>query len=174
MIARFDRSDADRGPRKDQVSDAQGEKLRKVGDDPVHGEDHLRRIAALSDLVIERHFEVEVLYVSAQLCQRNELGGEGGRVVEGLADLPWQSFGDAPALEVAGREIDSESHFTVTAGGELFVEEFGHAVDADDQLRFVVQIFAERGNVKRLVVTQQGRIGFQKEDGRFGNMTIVV
>ena len=105
------------------------------------------------------------LHVAAQLLQRYELGREGRRAVECLAALPRQPFGDGLPLQVAGREVDAQSHLVVIAVRETFGDALAYAVDAYDQLAFVVHLLREGGDVERVVVAQQRRVGLE-EPGR--------
>ena len=75
-------------------------------------------------------------------------------MVERFGYFPRQSFGDAGALQVACGEIDAQSHFGVIARGKTFADRTAHAVDLDDQFRFVMYFPAEIGHVERVVVAQ--------------------
>ncbi len=102
------------------------------------------------------------LHVAAQLLQRYELGREGRRAVECLAALPRQPFGDGLPLQVAGREVDAQPHLVVIAVRETFGDALAYAVDAYDQLAFVVHLLREGGDVERVVVAQQRRVGLEE------------
>ena len=68
-------------------------------------------------------------------------------------------------MQVAGREVDAQSHLVVIAVRETFGDALAYAVDAYDQLAFVVYLLREGGDVERVVVAQQRRVGLE-EPGR--------
>lgn len=77
--------------------------------------------------------------------------------------------GDRLALEVAGREVDAQSHFVVVTMRETLFDALAYPVDPHDQFAFVVHLLRERGDVKWVVIAQQRRIGLQKNTGSVGS-----
>ena len=151
------------GARVAQVADFQRDVLRNVVDDPVDAEKHSGGVAPLPDLAVYGQFEVKPLHVAAQLRERDEFGRQGRRVVEALGTLPGEPSGDRLALEVAGREVDAQSHFVVVTMRETLFDALAYPVDPHDQFAFVVHLLRERGDVKWVVIAQQRRIGLQKK-----------
>lgn len=80
-------------------------------------------------MAVYGQFEVKPLHVAAQLRERDEFGRQGRRVVEALGTLPGEPSGDRLALEVAGREVDAQSHFVVVTMRETLFDALAYPVD---------------------------------------------
>lgn len=83
-------SDADgtyshRGTREQQVTDFQGHEATDIGNDIIYPEQHIRCMATLHLLIINRQMEVQILYIAAHLFQRDK-GADSCRIVETFAN----------------------------------------------------------------------------------------
>ena len=81
-----------------------------------------------------------------------------------------QTFGGGLPLQVAGREVDAQPHLLVITVCETLGDALSHAVDAHHQLALVMHLLRKGGNVERVVVAQQRRVGFQEPDRLRGTL----
>ena len=76
----------------------------------------------------------------------------------------WDAVDGGLPLQVAGREVDAQPHLLVITVCETLGDALSHAVDAHHQLALVMHLLRKGGNVERVVVAQQRRVGFQEPD----------
>ena len=150
LVSDFYGSDARRCSGENIVSRPECEELGNIADNFVHFEDHIGRIAFLAGLSVFFHFKVQLIRPLREFCFGNELS-YGGRVVESLADFPWQAFLAAMPLDVPGGKIESEGIGIVIVRGELGGDILAHLADSQDQFGLVMQFLAEIGDVERPV-----------------------
>ena len=162
LVSDFYGSDARRCSGENIVSRPECEELGNIADNFVHFEDHIGRIAFLAGLSVFFHFKVQLIRPLREFCFGNELS-YGGRVVESLADFPWQAFLAAMPLDVPGGKIESEGIGIVIVRGELGGDILAHLADSQDQFGLVMQFLAEIGDVERPVPDQQRCVRLAEE-----------
>ena len=114
---------------EDVIPCSEREELGNIADNFVHFEDHIGRIAFLAGLSVFFHFKVQLVRPLREFCFGNELS-YGGRVVECLADFPWQAFLAAMPLDVPGGKIESEGIGIVIVRGEPRSDILAHLADS--------------------------------------------
>ena len=169
LVSDFYGSDARRCSGENIVSRPECEELGNIADNFVHFEDHIGRIAFLAGLSVFFHFKVQLIRPLREFCFGNELS-YGGRVVESLADFPWQAFLAAMPLDVPGGKIESEGIGIVIVRGELGGDILAHLADSQDQFGLVMQFLAEIWDVERPVPDQQRRVRLAEEHRLFRHL----
>ena len=100
----------------------------------------------------------------AELLQRNPLAYRS-RTVKAFTQLPRLALSAQFLLQLASGEVDAHRHGVVIARGETLGDGLAKARDAHNKLSLIVDASEVIGYEEGLVVLQQRRVGFCKDDG---------
>lgn len=165
-VADLNGTHACRGAGKNQVARAEGHIARDVGNKRVDGENHLRRVALLHGLPVARKGEIEVVNRAAQFLETDK-GAEHGTAVKAFRHQPGEAGGLGLPLQVAGGEIDAESHGVVVLMGKARLDAFAQPVYAHHHFRFMLEVVGKIGVEQRQLLGVEGAVGL-KEESRLG------